>query len=523
MVVRFGIALVAAGALVTTAQSYAGRQSYVGRSFSSGIQKPVAEAATEAEARGICGTACHQYPPPDILPRSEWPEEIAKMELFRRGEPVPPGPPGTLSRMVPLPSDMQRVVRFYTSRAPRELPAPEAWPAVESALAVTFARRPFSPVRASRTPSISNVQFLDLDGDGKEEIVATEMSYGYVLIGNPSDPKAAVLDVAADNVTHPARASLTDLDGDGRQDLVIANLGSYQPGDHDQGGVAWLRRMEDGRYDVALAVSGLPRVADVESGDFDADGKPDLLVAAFGWRTTGFVGLMKNLTTNHTKPSFETRRIDGRSGAIDVVPADLNKDGRLDFAVVLSQQHETVVAYMNDGAGGFRQEVIFAAPHPNWGFSGMQLVDFDGDGDLDVLVTNGDSFDDFLLKPYHGIQWFENTGTFPFVAHPVAPLPGAHRAIAVDLDGDGDLDVVAGTLVALVREGMQRTLASLVWLERTGGNAFTRHTLEMGQPYHASIDAADYDGDGDIDLVVGNLAPQHAVPHWTELWENRRK
>ena len=44
----------------------------------------------------------------------------------------------------------------------------------------------------------------------------------------------------------------------------------------------------------------------------------------------------------------------------------------------------------------------------------MQLVDFDGDGDLDVLVTNGDSFDDFLLKPYHG--------------HPVA---GKRRPVSV--------------------------------------------------------------------------------------------
>jgi hypothetical protein len=422
---------------------------------------------------------------------------------------------------VTLTPDMHRVVRFYTSHAPSALPAPESWPAVESTPALTFARRPFSPVRPSKTPSISNVQFLDVDGDGKKEIVATEMSYGYVLVGNPSDPKSGLLDIVAD-ITHPARTSLTDLDGDGRQDLLVANLGSYQPGDHDQGGVAWLRRMEDGRYGV-FEMSGFPRVADVEAGDFDGDGKPDLVVGAFGWRTTGFVGLMKNLTANYTQPSFQTRRLDERSGAIHVVPADLNKDGRLDFVALLSQQHESVVAYLNDGSGGFRQETIFAAPHPNWGYSGMQLVDFDGDGDLDVLATNGDSFDDYLLKPYHGIAWLENTGSYPFVAHPLATLPGVHRALATDLDGDGDLDVVAGTLVALVREGMQKTLASLVWLERTGPKTFTRHTLEMGQPYHASIDAADYDGDGDIDLIVGNLAPQHPVPHWTELWENKKK
>jgi FG-GAP-like repeat/FG-GAP repeat len=268
-------------------------------------------------------------------------------------------------------------------------------------------------------------------------------------------------------------------------------------------------------------LTGFPRVADVEAGDFNGDGKPDLLVGAFGWRSTGFIGLLTNHTADYSQPSFETTRLDERTGTINVIPTDLNKDGRLDFVALISQQHEAVVAYLNNGAGGFTQETIYMAPHPNWGSSGMQLVDFDGDRDLDVLVTNGDSFDDFLLKPYHGIQWLENQGLYPYTAHSLASLAGAHRAVAVDLDGDGDLDVVAASMIALAREGAERTLPSVVWLERIGPKEFKRHTLEVGTPSHASLDAADYDGDGDIDLVIGNLSPQRPVPTWVEVWENR--
>lgn len=483
------------------------------RAGASGAVPADAAEATEAEARAMCGTACHAYPPPDILPKSAWPHEIAKMDSFRQGD--MPGP--RTQRHVDLPADMEAMLGFYVSHAPAALGALESWPSVTSASTSRFTRRAFSPERALRPPAVSNVQFMDLERDCEMEIVATDMGAGYVMIGRPSDPAAHILEIIADTL-HPARTTLVDLDGDDTDDLIVSELGSFLPGDHQRGGVVWLRGLGRGRYG-AYEMTGFPRVADVQAARLTETGALDLLVGAFGWRTTGFIGLMRNLTTDHAQPAFETHRLDERSGAINVVPADLNGDGHLDFVALIAQQHETVVAYLSDGRGRFRVETIHTAPHPNWGYSGMQLVDFDGDNDLDVLVTNGDSFDDFLLKPYHGIEWLENRGGFPFVRHPLAKLAGAHRAVAVDLDGDGDLDVVAAALIAQMPAGHHRDLPSLVWLERTAEGRFIRHTLERGSPFHATLDAADFDSDGDIDLVVGNLSTGPKLPVWIEVWE----
>jgi hypothetical protein len=138
-----------------------------------------------------------------------------------------------------------------------------------------------------------------------------------------------------------------------------------------------------------------------------------------------------------------------------------------------------------------------------------------------VLLAHGDSFDDLVLKPYHGLIWLENRGSFPFVEHQLATLPGAHGAKAVDLDGDGDLDIVA---TALVMGGdMTDQLASLVWLEQTTPGHFERHTIEKGSPTHATLDVGDLDGDGKPDIAVGWFALGKPLGAWIDLWRNLRK
>ena len=484
----------------------------------------------EARARAACGV-CHALPPPDILPRNAWRDEFVRMYFIRENRLPPIGPPGALSR-VELPPDLDAVLPYYLSRAPERLAAPDAWPDPGES-PIQFARHGLTMPDMPGTPAVSHVRLVDLDGDKHLDVLGTDMRQGLVFAGHPEKAGSALSVVAS--IPHPSHVTFTDVDRDGVPDLLVADLGTFFPEDHDKGAAIWLRGLGRGKYS-AFWLDGWPRIASLDAADFNGDGKIDLAVAAFGWRKTGSVAILENTTPaaapaapkppgGEGGPAFTTRTIDTRTGSIDIIPVDLNRDGRMDFITLLAQEHETVVAYLNKGDFAFDQKVIYTAPHPNWGSSGIQAADLDGDGDLDVVLTHGDTFDDGLVKPYHGIQWLENTGGYPFADHTLARMPGVLPSRIADLDGDGDLDIAACALLAGGSDVDEKLLPALVWLEQTRRGTFVRHTIEMGMPRHATLDIGDIDGDGAPDLVVGNFSIDRPIAAWVDVWvsQSRKK
>lgn len=467
------------------------------------------EEASPETVHRFCGAACHTYPPPESFPRSLWRKEVKQGFEFYHAS--------GLSLDAP---SLESVVRYYEQRAAEELPALPA--NREEGPCPVQMKRHNGGAMGKQTPAVANLLLASLGDSQPLDLIACDMRSGDIAALRTSDPSASWRVLG--DVPVPAHVEVVDLDKDRHRDLLIASLGAFYPTDSRVGGVYWLRGSADGRYKAVSLLGGVGRVADVQAADFNGDGKLDLIVAVFGWRKIGEILYLENRTTDWAMPSFVAQTVDPRHGAIHVPVCDLNRDGRPDFIALLSQEHEQVVAYYNEGGGRFRSETLWAAPHPAYGCSGLQLVDFDKDGDLDVLLTNGDALDDALLKPYHGVQWLENRGPGPFRHHPLTTMPGVMRAVAADFDGDGRLDVAAVSLLPprLVPQREQLGLASVVLLHQTAPGQFSRYTLERGTCDHASCVAGDLYGDGGVHLAVSRhfTAPEPGTTEGIVLWRN---
>jgi hypothetical protein len=147
---------------------------------------------------------------------------------------------------------------------------------------------------------------------------------------------------------------------------------------------------------------------------------------------------------------------------------------------------------------------------------------------MDILLTNGDAWDNMYVTPSHGLQWLENLGDLEFAYHRLANMPGAYRALAGDLDLDGDLDIISvawlppAVMPPSVHSG---PLVSIICLEQTQPGVFVHHTLETGSPLYATLELADFDNDGDLDFAVGtgpNVANMRERSHWLSVWWNQK-
>lgn len=194
--------------------------------------------------------------------------------------------------------------------------------------------------------------------------------------------------------------------------------------------------------------------------------------------------------------------VDGAFAAADsVFAADIDGDGDLDVLAAASLADD-IAWWGNDGmspVGWSTAKVIDGALD---GANSVHAADLDGDGDLDVL--GGGFFDE--------LSWWENDGLSPpgFGSRKVidATFDAVRSVYAADLDGDGDLDVL----------GADSSDNDIAWWENNGASppSFgSRNVIDGSFGFPLSVSAADLDGDGDLDVLAAASSDDDIA--W---WEN---
>lgn len=412
--------------------------------------------------------------------------------------------------VAPLTADEGRLaLAYYERRAPEVLPNMRNPIDVGAGTARGFRVQHFTPrgLENERVPAVSHVAAVRLHKPDRWDLLVSEMRTSTAMVLTPWSPAQAQLRPLRNGLNYPAFTQLADLDGDGRPDLLTAALGSMNPTEQRLGSVLWSRQAEQPGFHAARPLAAeLGRVAALQCADLDGDGDQDVVAAAFGLHQSGELVLLRNQSGADGKLRLQKSVLDPRDGYLGVEIWDVNGDQRLDIVTLLAQEHEEIVVYLQGANGDFAPQIVHKAPHPGWGYSSMQAMDMDGDGDRDLLVTNGDTLDNDQLKPYHGVAWFEKQDGLTFVEHRIGALHGCERAVAADIDGDGDLDAVAVSFLPhLPLDVWQaRNLDSVVWFERDGSD-WHRHVIERQRCIHAAVAANDFDGDGKVDIAVGNF------------------
>ncbi|HSW44164.1 MAG TPA: family 16 glycoside hydrolase [Phycisphaerae bacterium] len=279
-----------------------------------------------------------------------------------------------------------------------------------------------------------------------------------------------------------------DINGDGWIDIATCHRGPV---------LEWLEnpkgedRLWTG-HKVGESVSTEPMIF----VDLDGDGRGDYVGAteprditgcALGWWKPGV----------DPRPSW-TMQVIGKQIGCDhgIGVGDINRDGRLD--VLTGRAYYEAPAKPANGwkRYPFERSLTHQAV----------VCDFDGDGDQDV--AGGCPHD-------YGLFWYEQVPgpegkKRPFARHTIdGSISQLHALVTADIDGDGDLDLVTGKRYKAHAGGDPGTddPALLVWYELTrkdGKATFTRHVIDDDSGVGYAVSAVDFDGDGDVDVLVSN-------------------
>ena len=330
---------------------------------------------------------------------------------------------------------------------------------------------------------VRDERFADLNGDGQpERVLACETQQVGWSLGRGAGAFGAPEEVTQRADGAQAAAAL-DVDEDGDLDLLVAASGVGQ--------VLSLENLGAGSFGSPEHLFDVPEdLEEMLAADLDVDGDRDIVTASFGG---GWIHLHALDSGRFSRPLPLLTFAPAPGGTITV--ADVDGDTLPDLAVSILGEGDVV--WFRGGPGAFDPTArVLVRDQP--AVADLAIRDVDGDGACDLILT-GPGFGG-------SVGWFPGQGQATFGSR--VPIPTINfqprNVVPIDVDGDGDLDLVVG--------GAGFVFPLLEWIPQIAPGQFGAPDY-VGSAVQgwASIEAADLDLDGDLDLLTtpreGSLEP----------------
>lgn len=382
--------------------------------------------------------------------------------------------------------EWQAIIDYYTATAPDTLPPQNRHPSLKTGLPNFEVQL---PPPSSDSPALTLVHIDTLLS--KNSLLAFDLLSQKLFRYNPTLAKTDSVSVNGCLVNAVAQ--------NGR--WLLCNIGNINPNNAKLGAAQYLQTGADGRW-ASLSeplTKGLARPVEISPADINGDGRTDYVVSEFGFANGSLSWL--EATNDGT---YHRRVISAVPGAVKTYIKDENGDGRPDIWVLFAQGDENISLFLNKGNGNFEQQRVLRFP-ASQGSTYFELADMNGDGRQDIVYTAGDNADySQTLKPYHGVYIYLNRGKNQFEQALFFPINGCFKALARDFDRDGDLDIAT---ISFFADYQKQPEESFIYLQNGGGLAFQPYSFaESSKGRWLTMDAGDLDGDGWVDLVLGNFA-----------------